>query len=212
MAQSATLKAEVRGRVGSRDARKLRGAGRLPCNLQGLGEGDSPYVNLHLDRHEFMNSRRAHVHLYDLELEGELHPAVVRELQWDDLGEQLLHVEFKRVIRGMVTEAEVELEIAGMPKNGVVNLLVQHVTVSTLPANIPDSIIVKVGELEEGDHVKASDLELPEGVTLVEPPGLEVLVISGQRVVLEPAPGAAEVGEAAPEAAEGAEGGEEEGQ
>jgi len=112
----------------------------------------------------------------------------------------------------MVTEAEVELEIAGMPKNGVVNLLVQHVTVSTLPANIPDSIIVKVGELEEGDHVKASDLELPEGVTLVEPPGLEVLVISGQRVVLEPAPGAAEVGEAAPEAAEGAEGGEEEGQ
>jgi large subunit ribosomal protein L25 len=181
MAQSQTIKAERREKLGTHGARRLRSAGRIPANLQ--SEGEHAHVDFSLDEAEFLTSRRQHVHLYDIDLGGEVESAVVRELQWDALGESILHIEFKRVQRGVETEAEVELEFVGTPKHGMVNHLVTHVTVLCLPSLIPDSIEVKVGDLAEGEHVRAKDLLLPEGVKLAIPADTEVAVISGTPVV-----------------------------
>lgn len=130
MSQSMTLKAVERDRTGSRSARKLRAEGRLPACLQGDGETDATV--LHIEEEVFLASRRAHVHLYDLEFSGRQESAVVRELQWDTFGDRLLHVDFKRVDRGVETEAEVELEFMGQPAAGVLNHLVTHITVRTI--------------------------------------------------------------------------------
>lgn len=181
MSHSEVLKVAIRKTVGSRDARKLRREGRIPASLQSDGGGESN-LNLHLGEVEFLASRRHHIHLYDLDIEGDLQAALVRELQWDAMGDQIQHIEFKRVQRGVETEAEVELEFFGEPKHGVLNHLVTHITIRTIPSKIPDSILVRVGELEVGDHVKAGDLELPEGVSLAVPEELEILVLSAPRI------------------------------
>lgn len=179
MKESVILKAVQRERTGSRDARKLRSGGRLPASLQ--GDGESEAVSLHIEEEAFLASRRAHVHLYDIEFGGRQEAAVVRELQWDTFGDRLLHVDFKRVDRGVETEAEVELEFHGQPAAGVLNHFVTHITIRTIPSNIPDSIVVRVGDLEIGKHVRAGDLVLPEGVSLAVPPTLEVAVVSAPR-------------------------------
>ena len=184
MSQSATLKATVRDKVGSRSARKLRRDGQIPASLQ--TDGNKPHIDLSMDRDEFLTTRRQHVHLYDLDFDGDLQSAVVRELQWDAFGDQIIHVEFKRVQRGVETEAEVELEFVGHPKGGIVTHLVTHVTVLTIPSKIPDSLEVRVTDLEEGAHIMASDLEMPEGVKLAIPADTEIAVVSTQRVEVEP--------------------------
>jgi large subunit ribosomal protein L25 len=101
----------------------------------------------------------------------------VRELQWDTFGEHILHIEFKRVRLGEETESEVELEFAGTPKGGLINHLVTHVTIRSVPTKIPDSIEVKVGHLVPGDTVSAGQLELPEGVSLVTEADTMVAVV-----------------------------------
>jgi len=180
------LQADLREKVGSRSARKLRREGRLPASIQ--TEGEKEQLSLHIDADEFIASRRHQVHLYDLELQGKVETAVVRELQWDALGDHILHVEFKRVQRGVQTESEVELAFYGQVSEGVLVHNVTHITISSIPSLIPDSIEVKVEGMVSGTHIKAGDLELPEGITLVTDPELEVAVVGALRVVAEETP------------------------
>ena len=175
---SATLVAEKRERLGSRFARRLRAAGRIPVSIQG---GEAEHVDCSIASAEFWTARRAHEHLFDFEGLGGDETAVVRELQWDAFGDKIIHVEFMRVVRGVAMESEAALEFTGHPKGGVLNHLVTHVTVSSIPSMIPDQIEVSVDGLEEGDHITAGDLVLPTAVELVTPSETQIATITTAR-------------------------------
>lgn len=163
---STTLKAEVRATVGTRQSRKLRALGRIPGNLQ--GGTDQPHIDLSIDEEVFLTARRQHQHLYELELGGKLETALIEELSWDVFGERIQHVEFRRVDRFAKTDVVVPLEFMGEPKSGVVMHLRNELTILTTPDAIPDSLIVKVGELSIGDTVTAAQVPLPAGASLYE--------------------------------------------
>jgi large subunit ribosomal protein L25 len=167
-----TLAAQARAKLGTRQARKLRVAGRIPASMD--GDGDHAHHHFSIEEHGFLAARRRHVHLFDLELSGKTESALVRELQWDALGDYIIHIDFKRVRKDVETEAEVELEFTGHPKGGMLNHLFTHVTVRCLPGDIPDSIEVPVGHLETGGGILARELVLPAGIKLVTP--LEALI------------------------------------
>lgn len=171
---STTLKAEVRAQVGTRQSRKLRADGRIPGNLQ--GGTDQPHIDLSIDEAEFLTARRHHQHLYELEFGGKLETALIEELQWDVFGERIRHVEFRRVDRFAKTDVVVPLEFMGEPKSGVVMHLRNELTILTTPDAIPDSLVIKVGELVIGDTVKASQVPLPAGATLFEDEDPEAIV------------------------------------
>ena len=202
---STTLKADLREKVGTRQSRKLRAAGRIPATLQ--AEGKDAHVDLSIDEDDFLTARRHHEHVYSLELSAGSETALVRELHWDVFGEKILHVEFRRVDLTKKTEVEVEIKVVGQPKSGIANMLLTHVTVSALPTNIPDSIVVKVDGLEPGAHILARELDMAEGVELVvDDPELTVVQISELRVSEEPeTPAEGVEGEGAEGAAEGGE-------
>jgi large subunit ribosomal protein L25 len=183
MSKSETLKAELRERVGTRHARRLRAKGRIPASID--GDGDRPHVDLSIPEHEFLATRRRHVHLYDLDIGGKVETAVVRELQWDTFGEQISHVDFKRVRRDVATETDVELEFVGHPKGGMLNHLVTHVRILCLPTDIPDSIEVPVGHLEANGAVYGRDLAIPKGVTLVSSPDQKIAVVVVAKIEVE---------------------------
>jgi large subunit ribosomal protein L25 len=201
---SATLSGETREKLGSRHARRMREQGMIPATIQG-GGGD--HVDLGIHSQSFWKARRAHEHLFDIEVGGQSETAVVRELQWDAFGDEIVHVEFMRVQRGVKMEAEVELSFAGHVKSGILNHLVTHVAVRCLPSQIPDEIEVNVEGLEEGAHLSAADLVLPEGSELAIDPETQVAVVSAPKAEAEPTD---EEGEAAEgETPEGAEPGAE---
>ena len=178
MASSANLACELREQLGSRASRKLRAQGRTIASIQ--TDGEKPHLDIHFDEDDFLTSRRQHVHLYDLEVGGEAHSAVVRELQWDALGDRILHVEFKRVTRGVATESEVSLRAYGTIKDGVLTMLHPTITISCIPSLIPDDIEMVVEGLETGARILAKDLTLPEGIALAVDPETEIAVVSGQ--------------------------------
>lgn len=178
MSDSSVLTAESREKVGTRPSRALRSEGRIPANLQ--ADADNAHVDFSINENEFLASRRRHVHLYDIELAGGKHSAVVRELQWDTFGDKIIHVEFRRVTRGVELESEVELQAVGQAA-GVVNLIVGQLTIKSIPSKIPDKLEISVAGLEEGSTLKASEVEMPDGVTLVTDGDVDVVTVFGSR-------------------------------
>lgn len=187
---SSTLTAEIRSKTGSRDARQLRAEGRIPASVQG-GKGEN--VNVSVDAAEFWAMRRHHVHLFDLEYGGKTQSATIRELQWDSLGDELTHIEFRRVKRGVKTEVTVQLAFLGHPSGGVLNHLANEIEVKCLPSLIPDAIEVNVDGMEVGHTLTAGEIALPEGFELASSPELPVAVVSEASSEIEETP--AEEGE-----------------
>ncbi|MBK7643384.1 MAG: 50S ribosomal protein L25 [Planctomycetes bacterium] len=186
MSKSENIKAQPRTKLGSRSARKLRSEGHVPASMD--ADASAPHRDFSIEEHLFLATRRRHVHLYDLDFSGSVESAVVRELQWDALGDTIVHVDFKRVRRDVETSADIELEFVGHPKGGMLNRLVTQLRVLCLPSDIPDLIEVPVGGLETGGSVHASDLVLPKGVKLGVSPTLMVCNVVQQKIEVAPAP------------------------
>jgi large subunit ribosomal protein L25 len=163
---STTLNAQVRAKVGTRAARALRSEGRIPGNLQ--GGSDQPHIDLSIDEEEFLTARRHHQHLYELQLGGKVETALIEDLQWDVFGERIQHVEFRRVDRHAKTDVVVPLEFFGEPKEGVVMHMLNEITILCTPDAIPDSIVVKVGDLAIGQSLTVGQIALPAGIELYD--------------------------------------------
>jgi large subunit ribosomal protein L25 len=192
---SITLQASPRTAVGSRPSRKLRLQGKIPASIQGE---QKEHALVALDEREFLAARRQQEHLFDIEIDGGAsETAIVQELQYDAMGDSILHVEFRRVVRGRPIEADVEIEFRGHPKGGILNHLMTQVTISAIPSKIPNSVEVVVDEVEEGGHVLAGEITMPEDVTLVTDGETVVATVTAARGIEETPAAEPEEGEAA---------------
>ena len=178
MSSSESLKCGLRDKVGSRDARKLRSQGRIPASIQ--AEGKNAHMNIHLAADEFHASRRHHVHLYDLDVDGDVHTAVVRELQWDVMGDHLNHIEFRPVQRGVAIESQVTLLFNGQVKDAVLSQNVTEITISCIPSLIPDNLevgqrdpMLLLNDLDRLDYSNADVVVLSACVQMPSLPALE---------------------------------------
>ncbi|GAC1475446.1 MAG: 50S ribosomal protein L25 [Isosphaeraceae bacterium] len=182
--------------TGTRVARRLRKQGRIPAIVYGHKQ---PPVSISLTRESVWEMIRKSTHLAELSVNGGTETVLVRDVQWDHLGKEILHLDFARVSADESIETEVRLEIRGTPpgvnEGGVLEVLVHDLRVTCRANAIPEAIRVDVGGLHLNEAIHVKDLTLPEGVTLDADP--ELLLIHVALRVEEP--------EAAPvEAAEGA--------
>ncbi len=108
--ETAHLKTEPRTETGSRAARKLRQAGRIPALLLGGGEET---VLFSIPARDFETALRHRIGSFELEIDGVTHRAVMREVQWDRMGDEVQHVDFLRDPDGsLARRIETELEEA----------------------------------------------------------------------------------------------------
>ncbi|HPM80586.1 MAG TPA: 50S ribosomal protein L25 [Candidatus Anammoximicrobium sp.] len=193
----AVLNASVRTEVGSNGVKKVRKAGRVPAVLYGHGEQN---VNLSLCAEELHSVLRHGARLVDLK--GDVtDTALVRDLQWNTYGTDVLHVDLARVSAEERVHVSVPLETRGTAigahEGGIVELVMHEIEIECPAGSIPDKIEVRVHEMHVGNSLKAGEIPLPEGSRLLADPDIIVVHCVGR--VLEEEEVAAE---AAAEAAE----------
>ncbi len=149
--------------------------------------------------------------LLSLKVGSETHLAMARSLQRHPVRHTVIHVDFQIVRRDEVLSAEVPIVLAGEAKaveqeNGLVEQLLNALTVNATPDRIPGHIEVDISELTIGEGIRVGSLNLPSGVTTdVDPDELVVLASVTRAAAAGPEEEA--VGEGAePGVAEGAEG------
>lgn len=196
MAESVVLTTEKRDSRGTRTARKLRALGRVPGVLYGHKE-ETVSVSVAADL--LLSAVRHGARVVDLQSEYGLQKAQIAELQWDHLGIEVLHVDFRRVAADERIHVTVPVEVKGIAPGvtagGVLDQPIHTLAVECLADNVPDSIRVNVNELQLGAAIHVRDLHLPPGVqALADADAIVVHVTSPQA---EPEAGATPGGEQA---------------
>jgi large subunit ribosomal protein L25 len=169
-----TTKLTVKSRTaeGSRAARRLRRAGRVPGVVYG-GGGES--VGFDADARELRLALASTGAVLDLSVDGsQATPVVLKEAQRDPVRGGTSHVDFLRVRLDEAIHAVVSLELAGVDEapgvkeGGVLEQITREVNVQALPTAIPESIVHEVGEMQIGETIGLAAVEMPEGVTLLD--------------------------------------------
>ena len=187
MAETVVLSTQPRAPHGTRGARKMRQSGRIPAVLYGHKEAT---VSVSLSGDDLTKAIRLGARVVDLNADGKIQKALIRAVQWDHLGKDILHVDFTRVSADERIRVSVALEIrgvaAGIAQNGVLDQPIHAVEVECLAISVPDSIRVNVHELQLGQAIYIKDLVLPPDVkALGDPEAIVVHVVAKQE---EPAP------------------------
>jgi len=207
-----SLVAEV-GRVkGSSEARRLRLAGKVPGVLYGHGIDPIDVAVGSRELRTALTSDSGLNALISLDVGGNNHLAMARQLQRHPVRRSIDHVDFVIVRRDEVVSVEVPIHLIGEAleverADGMVEQSLHSLVVQAKPGDIPNAIEVDISELTIGEAIRVEDLKLPTGAsTEVDP---EEVVVAGQATRMaaeteaeeEAAAAAAAEGEAAVEEA-----------
>ena len=171
MSDSATLKADIRQEVGTRVTGKLREQGKLPAVVYGHKK-DS--VSISLNTHDFLKGLHHGHRIFEVDIAGTSETLLVKELQYDYLGKDVIHADLMRVNLNEIVEVQVPIEMIGSAKGlhegGIVDEQLDHLIIKCKVRAIPDTIQVNVKDLGLGDVLHAGQVELGEGFELVTDP------------------------------------------
>jgi large subunit ribosomal protein L25 len=166
MAEAVVLAAQKREGNGSQAAKRLRKQGLIPAVLYGHQEAT---VSVALTADDLTKAIRHGARVVDLRSDGNVQKALIKEIQWDHLGHEILHVDFYRVAADERITVTVPIEIRGtapgVSAGGLLDQPLHTLSVECPAISVPDSIRVNINELQLGAAIHVRDLTLPPGVT-----------------------------------------------
>ncbi len=199
MAESVVLKTKKRELGGSRAAEKLRKTGLVPGIIYGHKQANEAIALAH---DELLAAVRHNARVVDLQSDQGIQKAQIAELQWDHLGKDVLHADFKRVSADERITVPVRIEIRGIAPGvtagGVLEQPLHTVNVECLAIAVPDSVRVNIGELQLDGAIHVRDLHFPPDVKALDDPDAVVVHVAPPKVEA-PAAGAEAPAQAEPE-------------
>jgi large subunit ribosomal protein L25 len=187
MAVSVTLKATPRAGSGTRHAAKLRKQGLVPAIVYGHKEAN---VAVAVSAEELDRAIRVlHVRMLALEIDGKPETVLIRELQWDSFGKQMMHVDFERKSATEKVRVNVPVELRNAPKatgGAVLDQPLHALHIECPLGEIPEAIRIDITNLELGHPIHVKELTVPEYVRVLDNP--EAVVVQLKLPGLEAAP------------------------
>jgi large subunit ribosomal protein L25 len=207
------LKASRRESKGTRASRKLREAGNIPAVVYGHGEET---VSVTVEGHDMELILQHGERLLEMDLEGKSENVLLKDVQYDTFGQEILHVDLNRVNLDERIEVSVPIMLVGTAEGtkegGVLQQTTTEIRIEIAVRDLPEEIDVRVNDMKLWDKMSLGEIELPKGAKLLDDPDellCSVIEISEEELDLEAAeeaemPSQPEViGEAAEEAEEG---------
>jgi large subunit ribosomal protein L25 len=175
----ARLNASNRTQTGSRANQKLRREGMIPGIVYGHGLDNLPIT---LSEHDIELSIQHGERLLEVDIDGKTENVLIRDVQYDVFGQDVLHVDLVRVNLDERVEVAVPIILRGTPvgtteEEGVLSQIASEVNVECLVTKIPDEIVLPVHEMHLNDTKNFADLDLPEGAKLLDDPEMPVCAV-----------------------------------
>ncbi|MHC4738463.1 MAG: 50S ribosomal protein L25 [Planctomycetota bacterium] len=179
MEKNLVLKGEIREHTGSKHAAKVRKQGRIPAIMYGHKQES---IALSLDAHNLVEGLHHGHRVVDVQIGRKKETTMFKELQYDHLGKNIIHVDLMRVDVTETVRVAVPIELKGTAKgtheSGIIEEHADHLEVECKVSDIPESIVISVKEVGVGDSLHASDAELPAGLTLISSPSTLLVTCS----------------------------------
>lgn len=164
---SETIKVTKRTEIGSNASKRLRATGLVPANLYGHGEAN---ISLSVKADAIHNVIKHGTKL--LSLTGDVtDTAILREVQWDAFGVDILHIDLNRVSASESVEVTLPVhlhgEAPGVGEGGQLAFVTHELVIKCPASSIPEYIEVNVSKLHLGQAIHANEVTLPEGASMV---------------------------------------------
>ncbi len=194
--QTPVLTADKRERLGSRYSRRLRDSGRLPAIVYGHGQTPEPIV---LDAKDTLTHIDLGERIFDIEVDGSKQTVLLKALQYDYLGTNIVHADFARVDLEERISVKVRVNLVGdavgLKTAGAILLHpINELEIECQVANMPEAINVDISELDITGSIQAKDVTLPKPtMVLLSDPESVLAHIVIQQAVVEETPEAEEI-------------------
>lgn len=172
MANVANFPAEQRDRAGKGAARATRREGRVPGVIYG-NKQDPVLISVDpVELYKQITQPGFFGRVYEIEVGGNTHRVLPRDLQLDPVTDQPIHVDFMRFSASTRVNVEVavnflnEEECPGLKVGGVLNVVRHAIELRCAPDNIPETLEADLTGLDIGDSIHISAIALPDGVEL----------------------------------------------
>lgn len=172
MANMTAFAARPRDRAGKGAARATRREGRVPGVIYG-NKQDPILISVDpIDLMKQINTPGFFARVYEVEVAGDKHRVLARDLQFDPVSDQPIHIDFMRFSASTRLNIDVQVvfeneeECPGLRMGGVLNVVRFTVELRCRPDSIPESLTADLSGLEIGDSLHISAIELPEDVEL----------------------------------------------
>ena len=199
------IEANIRNTQTKGELRILRSKGEVPGIIYG-GKEKNQNVSFSkkalktiLEKENFLSN------IINLKIDGKDQSVLPREIVWDTITDEPIHVDFLRIVKGGTVILEIPVKFInsenspGLKRGGVLNIVRRKVELKCPTENIPTELIVDLNETEIGHSFKISSIKLPENVfPTIRGRDFVVATLAAPTVIKEP--------EKPAEAAEGAEG------
>ena len=202
------LKAIKRENTSSGSNNKLRSEGLIPAILYGGKEANK---NISIEKKDIKNLIHSDTFLskvLDLEVDGKKEKVIPRDIAFNVVTEEPIHIDFMRIVSGKKIILEIPVKFInhpdspGLKRGGVLNIVRRKVELKCPAENIPDEIIIDLAGTDIGTSIKISSVKLPENVIpTITDRDFVIATVASPTVMKEPEKPAE--GEAAAEGAEG---------
>jgi len=164
------LKATKRNSASTGQVNKLRSDGFIPAVLYG---GKKSNLNISLKKlhlQDLIKTETFMSKVFDLDIDGNPEKVLPREIAYDPVSDEPIHIDFIRIIKGSILTLEIPVKFInsdkspGLKKGGVLNIVRRKVELKCPIENIPDEIVVDLNNTEINTSFKISSVKLPEKV------------------------------------------------
>ena len=207
-----SIEASIRNTNTKGEVNALRSKGIVPAIVYG-GKNQNQKISvskkvikLLIDKENFSSN------ILTLNIEGNSQNVLPREIKFDTITDEPMHVDFLRIVKGAKIALEIPVKFInnekspGLKRGGVLNIVRRKVELKCPTENIPDELVVDLENKDIGESFKISSIKLPEGVTpTIQGRDFVVATLAAPTIIKEPEKPVEETAE------EGAEGAEEEG-
>ncbi len=187
------LKATKRTSASTGEVNKLRLDGFVPAVLYGGKQNNLNISVKKLHIQNIINTETFMSKVYDLDIDGNSEKALAREIAYDPVSDEPIHIDFMRITKGSKLTLEIPVKFIntekspGLKKGGVLNIVRRKVELKCPAENIPDEIIVDLDNTEINSSLKISSVKLPENVSpTISDRDFVIATVAAPTILVEP--------------------------
>ncbi len=164
------LKATKRTSVSTGQVNKLRSGGFIPAILYGGKKSNLKISLKKLHLQDLIKTETFMSKVFDMEIDGNAEKVLPRDIAYDPVSDQPIHIDFVRVTKGSKLILQIPVKFInhdkspGLKKGGVLNIVRRKVELKCPTENIPNEIVVDLNNTEINSSLKISSVKLPENV------------------------------------------------